>query len=185
MAFNINDFISVMKRDGYRPNLFEVSITLPTLISGQQFTFKAKSTAIPSSSVGTASLFYFGRQAKFAGNRMFDNWTVSVIMDETDFTPFGTRGMFEQWSSLLNSHENNIRNGGFVSPSSGPAGYYGTGTIVPLGKDGSALGTAYVMQGCYPIDVGGLPLDWGANDTIAEFPVTFAYQWWGSASTFI
>mgnify|MGYP006289028731 CR=1 FL=1 len=185
MAFNINDFISVMKRDGYRPNLFEITLTLPTIVSSQQFTLKAKATAIPSSSVGTASLFYFGRQAKFAGNRSFDNWTVSVIMDETDFIGFGTRGMFEQWSSLINSHQGNIRNSGYVSPSVGGGGYYGTGTITPLGKDGSALGTTYLMQGCYPIDVGSLPLDWGDNDRIAEFPVTFAYQWWGSAATLI
>ena len=181
MAFNINNFINNMKDDGFRPNLFEVTITLPTGTNSSQFTFKAKATTIPASSVGTASLFYFGRQAKFAGNRTFDNWQVNVIMDETDFSPTGVRGMFEQWSSLLNSHIGNVRDAAKVSPNG--SGYHGEATIQPFGKSGNKLDTIYKMSGCYPIDIAGMPLDWGNNDSIAEFPVTFAFQWWTSVAT--
>lgn len=181
MAFNINSFISNMKSDGFRPNLFEVTITLPTGVNTSEFTFKATATNIPGSSVGTAVLNYFGRQAKFAGNRVFDNWTVNVIMDENDFEASGTRGMFEQWSSLLNSHEGNVRNTQYVRPSS--EGYFGEGSIQPFGKDGNALKTVYKMTGCYPVDIGAMPLDWGNNDAIATFPVTFAFQWWTSVAT--
>jgi len=181
MAFNINTFITNMKNDGFRPNLFEVTITLPTGTPSNQFTFKAKATTIPGSSIGTAPLFYFGRQAKFAGNRQFDNWQVNVIMDEDDFTSSGTRGMFERWSSLINSHVNNVRDTNFTQPN----GYHGEGRIVPFGKDGRQLNTVYTMSGCYPIDIGAMPLDWGNNDAIAEFPVTFAMQWWTSSASVV
>jgi len=30
----------------------------------------------------------------------------------------------------------------------------------------------------FPIDISPIELDWGANDTIEEYAVTFAYQWW-------
>lgn len=191
MAFNINSFITNMKRDGFRPNLFEILITLPgTLNIGSpnntgaggvnvsQFTFKAKATAIPGSTIGVAPLSYFGRAAKFAGNRVFDNWTVSVIMDETDFATQGTRGMFENWSALINKHVQNSRSAGLVEPSQ--VGYFGRGEIIPYSKDGKDLNARYYMEGCFPIDIGPMPLDWGDNDRIAEFNVTFAFQWWNS-----
>jgi len=189
MAFNINNFITNMKKDGFRPNLFEILITLPgnlnigtpTQTAGSttsQCTFKAKATAIPGSTLGVAPLSYFGRTAKFAGNRTFDNWTVSVIMDETDFDRIGTRGMFENWSSLINKHVQNTRAVDLVEPSQ--TGYFGRGEIIPYGKSGNDLSARYYMEGCFPIDVGPMPLDWGQNDTIAEFSVTFAYQWWNS-----
>lgn len=183
MAFNINNFISNMKEDGFRPNLFEVTITLPTAVNSSQFTFKATATNIPGSSVGTAVLNYFGRQAKFAGNRVFDNWTVNVIMDEMDFESTGTRGMFEEWSSLINTHQGNVRDAQYVSPDSN--GYFGEGSIQPYGKAGNPLKTTYKMSGCYPVDIGPMPLDWGSNDTIATFPVTFAFQWWTSSASVI
>jgi len=178
MAFNINNFISNLGRDGLRPNLFE--IILPTVSGAPNATFalKAKATALPASSVGVAPLFYFGRQAKFAGNRVFADWTVSVIMDETDFLPGGAKGQLEQWSGLLNSHIGNIRNPGYVPPQV----YMKNGTVLQYGKAGDVVGT-YQMTGCFPIDVGAIPVDWGANDQIAEFTVTFAMQYWTSISS--
>jgi hypothetical protein len=46
-----------------------------------------------------------------------------------------------------------------------------------MGKRGDDL-KRYRMIGCFPIDVSPIEMDWGANDTIEEFAVTFAYQWW-------
>ena len=181
MAFNVNSFITNMKEDGFRPNLFEVTVTLPTGTNTSQFTFKAKSTSIPGSSIGTAPLYYFGRLAKFAGNRVFDNWNVNVILDESDFEQGGVRGMFEYWSSLINTHVGNVRDEGYRSPDNN--GYHGEASIQPYGKTGNKLKTIYKMSGCYPIDIGAIPLDWGNNDSIAEFPVSFAFQWWTSEST--
>ena len=179
MAFNINNFISNMGRDGLRPNLFEIILPTVSGAPNQTFALKAKATALPASQVGIAPAFYFGRQAKFAGNRVFADWTVTVLMDEPDFQPNGAKGQLEQWSGLLNSHIGNVRNSGFVPPNV----YMKNGTVLQYAKDGSAVVGTYQMVGCFPVDVGAIPVDWGANDTIAEFSVTFAMQYWTSIAS--
>lgn len=170
MAFNIGNFLDNMVGDGARPNLFDVFV--PSI--GGNFTFKAKATSIPSSSIGVASTFYYGRQAKFAGNRTFDNWSVTVLLDEADYNSGGVRGSFENWSSLINAHRQNVRLG-----KTNLGSYARNCTVVQKGKVGLDIGK-YTMWGAFPIDISAVSLDWGANDTIAEFTVTFAYQWWES-----
>ena len=181
MPFNINTFIQNMDRDGLRPNLFDIILPAYNSLGSQEFTLRAKASALPASSIGVAPLFYFGRQAKFAGNRVFADWTVTIIMDESDFRPNGSKGLLEQWTGMLNSHIGNVRNSGFVTPS--VTGYYRDATVRQYGKDGKAIVGQYAMVGCFPIDVGAIPVDWGANDQIAEFSVTFAMQWWQSYSS--
>jgi hypothetical protein len=34
----------------------------------------------------------------------------------------------------------------------------------------------------FPTDVSQIDVDWGSNDTIEEFTVTMAYQWWEAAA---
>lgn len=174
MAFNINTFLSTMKGDGARPNLFEIFI--PYL--GPDFSFRARASALPSSTLGTASTFYFGRQAKFAGNRVFGDWTINILLDESDFD-VGIRSQLEIWSNLLNSHVGNVRTTGQVDP----AAYQHDGWVYQYSKDGTRRIAEYQMKGCFPTDVGAIPLDWGANDQIAEFSVTFAMQWWQRVTT--
>jgi hypothetical protein len=35
----------------------------------------------------------------------------------------------------------------------------------------------------FPLDLAPIDLDWGSNDTIEEFSVTFAYQYWETDTT--
>jgi hypothetical protein len=35
----------------------------------------------------------------------------------------------------------------------------------------------------FPTDITPIDVDWGSNDTIEEFSVTFSYQWWESADS--
>lgn len=198
MAFNINNFLTNMTGDGYRPNLFTVEFTFPlaltNLTATRNVSFKAKATSIPSSDIGVASVYFYGREVKFAGNREFAPWQITLIMDEPDFNKnTGVRGKFEYWSSLLNSHYTNVRSSGARSPSE----YYGSAIVKPLSKVGRTKifgatdivfgavpeesGTKleeYSMIGCYPTDVGEIKLDWQDNNRIAEFTVTFEYQYW-------
>ena len=179
MAFNINNFINrAIPRDGFRPNLFDIYVISkhPSI----NFEFKAKATTIPESAIGVASTYYYGRRVKLAGNREFSNWTISVIMDEQDFMTGGTRGSFETWMSNINYHVNNSRNPSYVQPTTG--GYFGTAQIVPMYKDNTGPLTIYSMENCFPIAVGPITMDWQDNDRIAEFQVTFEYQWWTSSS---
>jgi hypothetical protein len=178
MPFDINRFRSELIGDGARPNLFQVSVAAPPGIAAAvptRTTFMIKSAQLPGSTVGTVPLFYFGRELKFAGNRTFPDWTVTVINDET----FDVRNFFERWMSGLNSHAGNLREG-----SNSPTAYTTDLEVLQYGKaDASREIKKYKFVGAFPTDVSPIDLDWGSNDTIEEFTVTFSYQWWESNTT--
>jgi len=179
MAFNVAEFRANMIGDGARPNLFQITLVFPTIASnaaaaGQKVTFMAKAAQLPGSTVGTVPVFYFGRELKFAGNRSFADWTVTVINDE-DFT---IRNSLESWMNAINSHSQNLR-----SAAAGNASAYTVDALVTqYGKTGNELKT-YKFVGLFPVDVAPIDLDWGSNDSIEEFTTTFAYQWWEAETT--
>jgi len=174
MAFRVQDFRAQMNYDGARPNLFQCELTFPTIVSGsgaqQKFTFMARAAQLPGSTVNQIPQFYFGRELKFSGNRSFPEWTVTIINDED----FIIRDAFEKWMSGLDSHVANLRTPEFIK---GDNGYQQDGFVTQYGKTGDII-KRYKFIGLFPIDVSPIELDWGANDTIEEYAVTFAYQWW-------
>ena len=179
MAFNVAEFRSNLIGDGARPNLFQVTLTFPTIAengtaAGQQVQFLAKSAQLPGSTVGTVPLYYFGRELKFAGNRTFTDWSLQIINDES----FTIRRSIESWMNAINSHTGNTRN----TNATGPSGYTVDATVSQYGKTGDVLKT-YKFVGLFPVDLAAIDLDWGSNDTIEEYGVTFAYQWWESDTT--
>lgn len=178
MGFNINTFINTaLPLDGLRPNLFEIQFYVAPSPIPQDFTLKAKATAMPSSIVAVTPVMYYGRQVKLAGNRQFENWPVTVIMDEDDYTlGIGIRGQLIDWMNKLNYHQRNFRDAGYVPPRVG--GYFGEASIYHMMKDSSGPTNVATMIGCWPTEVGPINLDWADNDRVAEFQVTFAYQWW-------
>ena len=136
MAFNISQFRSNLRFDGARPNLFEVGLTFPNTVlggttSGQQALFMAKAAQLPGSTLGTVSMNYFGRELKFAGNRTFADWTITVINDED----FGIRNSLENWMNLINSHTSNVR----AASSNTPLGYTTNSVVTQYGKDTSII----------------------------------------------
>ena len=179
MAFRVQDFRAQMNFDGARPNLFQCELTFPTftaLASQAQpkYTFMARSGQLPGSTVNPVPVFYFGRELKFAGNRVFSDWTVTIINDED----FIIRDAFERWHSGMNSHVANLRAPEFEK---GDGGYQQDGFITQYGKDGSEI-KRYKFVGMFPIDISPIEMDWGSNDMIEEYAVTFAYQWWEHAT---
>ena len=174
-AFNVSSFRSQMKGDGARPNLFSCSI--PNLaaningVTGSEvaFNFMCRTAQLPGSTVNSIPVNYFGRELKFSGNRVFSEWTVTIINDED----FRIRNTFELWMSSLNSHVNNLRS--LLEPLS----YQKDANVKQYGKAGGVI-KEYKFVGMFPIEVTPIELDWGANDSIEEFGVTFAYQWWES-----
>lgn len=176
MAFNVNEFRSQMVGDGARPNLFEVQMPFPAFAlpgnAQQKLTFMCKTAQLPGSTVNTVPVQYFGRELKFAGNRTFQDWTISVINDED----FVIRNAFERWLNGMNSHALNIRNPAAATPS----GYTVDAGVTQYGKGGNTL-KKYKFIGVFPTDLSPIDVDWGSNDTIEEFSVTLSYQWWESA----
>jgi hypothetical protein len=179
MAFNVTEFTSNLVGDGARPNLFSVTLAFPTIAAngtaaGQKVTFMAKAAQLPGSTIGTVPLFYFGREMKFAGNRTFADWTLQIINDED----FAIRSGIESWMNSMNSHQANLRNASAPNMTS----YAVDATVTQYGKTGNALKT-YSFVGLFPVDLAPIDLDWGSNDSIEEYSVTFAYQYWSSDTT--
>lgn len=175
MAFRVQEFRSQLNYDGARPNLFQCDLTFPTLVTGAQgaqtqFTFLARATQLPGDTINVVPQYYFGRELKFAGNRTFQEWTVTIINDED----FVIRDAFEKWMSGINSHVGNLRQPSFIK---GDGGYQQDGFVTQYGKADNPL-KKYKFVGMFPVDITPIELDWGANDTIEEYAVTFAYQWW-------
>jgi hypothetical protein len=166
MAFNINQFKSQLVGGGARPTLFQVQITNPIdNTSDAKIPFMVKTAGIPASNVGSYELPYFGRTVKYAGDRTFEDWTVTVINDED----FAIRNTMEAWMNAINSHDSNTR--------ALPQDYKSNALVTQFGKDGSPLRT-YVFEGIYPIALDQIALDWQQQDTIEEFGITFQYDLW-------
>jgi hypothetical protein len=179
MAFNVNTFRNAMRRDGARPNLFEVNLkyeNLPGVSKAgmNDFRFFCKSAQLPGSTLGVVTVPYFGRELKFAGNRTFADWTVTIINDEN----FLIRNFFERWMNSMNSHAGNLRD-----PLMGtPINYVCDATVAQFTKDGSQQ-ELYNFVGMFPTDLSAIDLDWGSNDAIEEFTVNFSYQYWTRETT--
>ena len=166
MAFNINQFKSELVGGGARPTLFEVQITNP-VAPGADFKvpFMVRSAGIPESTVGQYVVPYFGREVKYAGDRVFADWSVTIINDED----FAIRNAMEAWSNSINSHDSNVR--GL------PQDYKSNGLITQFSKNGSVLRT-YDVEGMCPPAIEGIQMDWQQQDTLEEFGVTFQYDLW-------
>jgi len=170
MSFSISDFRSKGLADGgARPNLFQASIDgapgFPKSDVVGGFAFSCKIATIPASTVAAFDVPYFGRQVKVVGNRTFDNLSVTIINDEG----MVLRTAFEKWMADMNSHQGNKQ----ILLTSGASV-----TIQHYAKSGSALDKPWIFQEVFPVSLGEIGLDWGSNDTIEEYPVEFAYDYW-------
>ena len=170
MSFSISEFRSKGLGDGgARPNLFQASITgapgFPADNAPGGFAFACKVAAIPASTVTAVDVPYFGRNVKVVGNRTFDNLSVTIINDEA----MVIRTAIEKWMSDMNTHQGNkqvkLTPGASIS-------------IQHFAKSGTALDKPWVFEEIFPVSLGEIGLDWGSNDTIEEYPVEFAYDYW-------
>lgn len=176
MAFNLQSFRSALKFDGARPNQFQVSMTFPAIVGAgnsiqERFAFMCKAAEIPPVNQGIVPVDYFGAQIKVPGDKIFDEWTVTVYNDED----FAIRRVLERWSGLLRSHGSNFRDPSALSSDQ----YSSDAEVIQFGKTGpDSVLQKYKFIGMWPSRVDPISLDWGANDQIEEYSVTFAYQWW-------
>ena len=184
----LSQFKAKLIGGGTRPNLFEVSIpTFPTAIAeawspGDDaengiFKFLCKATALPASNMGSIEIPFRGRTLKVAGDRTFDDWTVTIINDED----FKLRTAFERWSNVLSRLDDAT---GVTNPSS----YMTDGYVQQLGR-GSSAATAsndggessilrsYKFFDIWPVTVGEIALSYDTTDDLETFDVTFRYQY--------
>lgn len=170
MAFNITEFQGQLTFGGARNNLFQVTIDNPVDRGAfLKTSFMVKAAQIPAATLGTAVVNYFGREVKLAGNRTFEDWSVTIINDED----FLVRDGMERWSNAINGLESNLRSFELATT----AQYKTNATVTQFSKTGLPIRT-YNFVGIFPIAVDAIDLDWGTNDAVEEFGVTFAYDYW-------
>ena len=175
MPFSISDFRSSgLKQSGARPNLFDVQIDGAPVqaLKDTEFRLLCKIASIPTSTIGVIEVPYFGRNVKIPGNRTFDNLSVTVINDED----FKIRNAIEQWMNNLNSHQSNKS---AITTAGQSGNLSGEMAIQHFDRAGNAIsGAKWSFTNVYPVALGEISLDWGSNDTIEEFTIDFAYDYW-------
>ena len=134
--------------------------------AAQEAEFLVKASSIPAMTLGTIEMNYRGRVLKFAGNRTFEDWTLTVINDED----FLIRSAFERWSNVINGMTENITAGDTRL-------YMKDARVDHLAKDGKVLRT-YVIRDMFPTSVAAIDLSFDTADEIETFEVTLAYQYW-------
>ena len=169
----IDDFKAKLIGGGARANLFKATLTFPGYAQGdtELAQFMCKAASLPASIIGQIDVPYRGRQLKMAGDRTYENWSVTIIND----TGFEIRNAFERWQNEITTHQSNT---GLTNPLD-----YGTDMEVDqLNKDGSSI-KQYTFRGAYPINVSAIDVSNESADTIEEFTVELAYQYWTSDTT--
>ncbi len=154
-AFESGDFA--------RPNLFLVEI--PYL--GQNFTFKCKAAAMPPANVDKIAVGFQNRKLNVAGDRTFDDWSVTVYSDDKH----ESRQAILDWQNLCHGQ-------GAEITGATPADYKKTAVIHQYARDGVTISKSYTIYGLWPTVVGEVQLDWDTNSEIETFETTFALDYW-------
>ena len=178
MAFTVSNFKSNMAAGGggARPTLFSVSINCSfdaSLSFTSNESLLCKATSIPAANIAALPLNYAGRAYKWNGFRTFDNWTVTVVNDET----FGQRNKIMEWMRRISGKMDGDRSTNYGDHmSSGGTFKEGTAEITQFGTDGLAK-QKYKIHNMWPTELAGIPLDW-SSDAVEEYTVTWAYDFW-------
>ena len=138
--------------------------------------FLCKAASLPGSTVGPIIIPFRGRELKIAGDRKFEEWTITVIND----TDFAIRDAFEGWMNTINAHVANVGPSGLNS-------YIQQAQVEQFSREGPSLNPSslktYLFEGCWPSTVSPIELSYETGDTIEEFTVTLQYQYWTSNTT--
>ena len=90
-------------------------------------------------------------------------------------TERGVRNAMERWMNGMNAHSAN-------TGLSTPIAYEADLLVEQLDRSGDTL-KKYTFRGSYPQDMSPIDLNYGTNDEIERFTVTFAYQYFETDTT--
>jgi hypothetical protein len=166
---SINSFMTNFD-GGSRPNLYTFVMACPGLAalnpSFAQLQFFCRSTQLPSSILGEITIPYLGRQAKYPGDRTFEDFTITIINTQN----MQLRRVFEFWNEQFNTYAGN------ASAFPNPRQIFGSAVVTQLDK-AYRPARAYQFFDMFPRDVSSIDLSYDGNDTVSEFTVTFGYSY--------
>ena len=169
----VDNFKAKLIGGGARANMFKATLSYPAYAQGdiELTSFMCKAAQLPASVIGQIDIPYRGRQVKVAGDRTFENWTVTIIND----VGCEVRNAFERWMNGINEHVNNV---GLANPND-----YQADMIVEQLDKSQNVTKKYDIRGAYPVNISAIDVSAESADTIEEFTVELAYQYWESDTT--
>ena len=163
MAFSASTFKSNLSSagGGARPSLYEVKINFSgggTVGLTAAETILVKAAAMPASTIAPLAVNYAGRAYKWQGFRTYDNWSVTVINDES----FSIRNKMMTWMRWLSGKIDGTRDTIYGQPASNGTWYDGDAQISQVGADGAQKKT-YDMINLWPTELGEIAVDWSSD----------------------
>ena len=168
-TFNVERFKSALTNGGARANQFAVQLSFPTYVGAQSIAvarapFLVNIAELPGQTINPAIVQYRGREVKFAGDRIYAPWTITILND----AEMSIRNGIEQWMGGMEDYATKT---GRLQPSE----YQRDLEVYQLDRNGNIL-KSYKLANAFPVDLSPVALDFGANDQISQFTVTFQYQ---------
>lgn len=157
--------------EGQRVSLFTVTGNFPSgtvsSAGGSNLTeLMVKSAQFPASTIGIIEVPYKGRKIKMPGDRVFAEWTATVLVDKG----YTLHGAFVRWMNSINSHTD-------VESAGVDTELKADWVVNALAPDGTVNESITLVQ-CWPSEVGTIDYAWETTDTLAEFTVTFQFDYW-------
>ena len=168
-TFNVERFKSSLTNGGARPNQFMVQLSFPNYVASKALAiarapFLVSVAELPGQTVNPAIVQYRGREVKFVGDRIYAPFTITVMND----AEMSIRSAMEQWMGGMEDYAGKF---GRLQP----AEYQRDMQVFQLDRNGNAS-KSYNIVNSFPVDLSPVALDFGANDQISTFTVTFQYQ---------
>lgn len=165
----ISDLTSTIQT-GARSNLFRV--TIPVLPGNtDRFSYLCKGAQLPNSSLGLIEVpFAGGRRFKLAGDRVFADWTTTVVNDANFFVREALENL-QKLYGVTNYEET------FSKELTGGSLTDFQDVIVEQFDQAGNVVYSYTLYNCWPADISTIDLSYDSVDTIEEFTVTWSYDY--------
>jgi hypothetical protein len=188
MAHSLSDFKTTLSGGGARPNLFQVTLTMPTIAGyskpadfDKELKMLCKAANLPASNIASIDVPFRGRTFKVAGDRTFDTWSITVIND----TSFNLRTGMEEWMQYIGQYQD-------ASGVTKPNDYMVTAQVDQLTRKATTQGStgtagldiqkSYIFYDIFPTNISAIDLSYDSSDAIEEFTVEFQVQYWAPST---
>ncbi len=158
---NVEQFKAAFN-DLARPNRFQVFLSHN---GGQpNLSFFCKSSSAPSQTVAAVDVNYQGRIIKLPGDRTNPTWTMKV---------YGSNSyeIYNSFNSWLTQSNDAVLNIGDTA-----ANLKEDAIVNQLDRQDNVI-NSWRLVGVFPTEIGEIAFDWGTDNTVLEFDVTFAIDY--------
>lgn len=172
---SVTDFKQAIRSGVIRQHRWQIIPNFPAYAASNEVTRQAsllaRTTTLPTSELGEIDLKWGGRDIPIPGDRVFAEIPVTFI----GVQDMEVLNAFEIWQESINGSTSNT--------ASATAEEYSRDVVMQLLDDQDNVLKEYVLEDAWIKNIQGMELDKGANDSYAEFTVTFRFLQTNSNTT--